>query len=226
MTDIAGNYESIMQRIQSAALRSGRTPNSVQLIAVTKTVPVERIQTAIGCGVTHIGENRLQEGLTKREALARLTPASVPLTWHFIGHVQTNKARKIAENFDCVHSIDRLAVGRALNRYVVRIPKLPVLIEVKLGDEPNKSGATEDELPDLVSAIRAFEKLDLRGLMSVPPPVDDPEQARPYFRKLRKLAEDLGMNELSMGMTHDFEVAIEEGATMVRIGTGLFGERL
>lgn len=225
MTDIAGNYESIMQRIHSAALRSGRSPNSIQLIAVTKTVPAERIQTAVACGVTHIGENRLQEGLAKREALARLTPASVPLTWHFIGHVQTNKARKIAENFDCVHSIDRLAVGEALNRYVVRIPKLPVLIEVKLGDEPNKSGATEDELPDLVSAIRGFEKLDLRGLMSVPPPVDDPEQARPYFRKLRKLAEDLGLNELSMGMTHDFEIAIEEGATMVRIGTGLFGER-
>ena len=220
MTDIAANYESIMQRIHSAALRSGRPPNSVQLIAVTKTVPAERIQTAIACGVTHIGENRLQEGLTKREALA-----SHPLTWHFIGHVQTNKAKKIAENFDCVHSIDRLAVGESLNRYVARAPKLPVLIEVKLVAEPNKSGATEEELPDLVSAMRGFEKLDLRGLMSVPPPVDDPEGARPYFRKLRRLAEDLGLNELSMGMTHDFEVAIEEGATMVRIGTGLFGER-
>src|SRR4029453_1306125 len=143
--------------VRDAAFRSGRAPDSIQLIAVSKTVPPEKIQSAVACGVTQIGENRLQEALTKRDALT-----SLPLTWHFIVHVQTNKARRIAENFDWVRSVDRLAVGESLNRYVDRVPKLPVLIEVKLSDEPNKSGAEERELPGLVSAIRGFERLELR----------------------------------------------------------------
>jgi hypothetical protein len=220
MTDIAGNYQSIKERIRNAASRSGRSADAIQLIAVSKTVPPESIRQAVGCGVTHIGENRLQEALAKRDALL-----SLPLTWHFIGRIQTNKAKKIAENFDWVHSVDRLAVGDALNRHVAGDAKLPVLIEVKLEDEPNKSGATESELPSLVASMQGLEGLQLRGLMAVPPPVDHPEQARPYFRRLRELAQGFGLSELSMGMTHDFEVAVEEGATMVRIGTGLFGAR-
>jgi pyridoxal phosphate enzyme (YggS family) len=220
MTDIAGNYQGITERIRNAASRSGRSGDAVQLIAVSKTVPPESIRQAVACGVTHLGENRLQEALVKREALT-----SLPLTWHFIGHVQTNKAKKIAENFDWVHSVDRLAVGDALSRYVAGPDRLQVLIEVKLEDEPNKSGAAENDLPGLVASMRDLEGLNLRGLMAVPPPVDDPEQARPYFRRLRELAHDLGLSELSMGMTHDFEIAVEEGATMVRIGTGLFGAR-
>jgi pyridoxal phosphate enzyme (YggS family) len=220
MTDIAGNYQGITERIRNAASRSGRSGDAVQLIAVSKTVPPESIRQAVACGVTHLGENRLQEALVKREALT-----SLPLTWHFIGHVQTNKAKKIAANFAWVHSVDRLAVGDALSRSVAGPDRLQVLIEVKLEDEPNKSGAAENELPGLVASMRDLEGLNLRGLMAVPPPVDEPEQARPYFRRLRELAHDLGLSELSMGMTHDFEIAVEEGATMVRIGTGLFGAR-
>lgn len=220
MTGIAGNYQHILERIRKAAERAGRSPNTIQLVAVTKTVAPERIQEAAACGVKHIGENRVQEALSKREALASAT-----LTWHFIGHLQTNKAKKVVENFDWVHSVDRLEAAEALARQVANRPPFPILIEVKLQDEANKSGVGESELAGLISSVRRLESLDLRGLMSVPPPVDEPEQARPFFRRLRALAQDFGLSELSMGMTHDFEVAVEEGSTMVRIGTGLFGAR-
>jgi hypothetical protein len=219
MNSIAENYQRILERIRQAADRAGRSADSVQLIAVTKTVSVDRIQEARRCGITRIGENRVQEALSKREALA-----SAGLTWHFIGHLQTNKAKKIAENFDWVQSIDRLEAAEALARHVSTRPK-PILIEVKLKDEPHKSGASESELKALVPAVQRLESLDLRGLMAVPPPVENPEEARPYFRHLRELAKNFGLAQLSMGMTHDFEIAVEEGATMVRIGTGLFGER-
>jgi pyridoxal phosphate enzyme (YggS family) len=220
MTGIAGNYDHIVERIGNAARRVGRVPESIQLVAVTKTVPPDRIQEAAQCGIKHIGENRVQEALSKREALANAT-----LTWHFIGHFQTNKAKKVVENFDWVHSVDRLDAAQALARHVVNREPLRVLIEVKLQDEPNKSGTTEAELAGLVVSLRRLDTLDLRGLMAVPPPAEDPEQARSFFRRLRQLAKEFGLTELSMGMTHDFEVAVEEGATMVRIGTGLFGER-
>jgi PLP dependent protein len=220
VTDIAGNVRRILDRIERAAKRSGRSPDSVRLLAVTKTVPLEHIRAAIACGVTHIAENRLQEALPKREALA-----TESATWHFIGHLQTNKAKKVVENFDCVHSVDRAELAVALARQVSDRPPFPVLIEVKLQEEANKSGVAESDLPALVSSLKALPTLDLRGLMAIPPPVDDPEQARPFFRRLRMLAQDFGLSDLSMGMTHDFEVAVEEGATMVRIGTGLFGSR-
>jgi len=220
MTGIAGNYQQILERIRKAALSAGRQPDSIQLIAVTKTVPPDRIQEAVACGVKHIGENRVQEGLSKRKALG-----SARLTWHFIGHFQTNKARKVVENFDWVHSVDRVEAAEALARHVVNRPPLPVLIEVKLAEEPNKAGVLPSELGTLVSLVRRYDSLNLRGLMAVPPPLDDAEQSRPFFQRLRKLAQDSGLTELSMGMTHDFEVAVEEGATMVRIGTGLFGVR-
>jgi len=220
MTGIAGNYSNILERIEGAARRAGRAPESIQLVAVTKTVSAERIQEAARCGVKHIGENRVQEALSKREALAEAN-----LTWHFIGHFQTNKAKKVVENFDWVHSVDRIDAAEALARHVVNRRPLPVLIEVKLQDEPNKSGAAAQDLSRLIGSIRRLDSLALRGLMAVPPPVEDPEQARPFFRRLQQLAGDSGLTELSMGMTHDFEVAVEEGATMVRIGTGLFGER-
>jgi pyridoxal phosphate enzyme (YggS family) len=221
MTGIAGNYNDILERIGRAARRTGRSPESVQLVAVTKTVSPDRIREAVQCGVRHVGENRVQEGLSKREALA-----SADLTWHFIGHFQTNKAKKVVENFDWVHSVDRLDAAEALARYVANRDPLRVLIEVKLQDEPNKSGISEGDLAALVASLRRLDSLNLRGLMAIPPPVEDPEQARPFFRRLRQLAKDFALTELSMGMTHDFEVAVEEGATMVRIGTGLFGERV
>lgn len=220
MTGIAGNYQQILERIRNAAIRSGRSADSVRLIAVTKTVPAERIQEAAACGIREIGENRVQEALSKREALA-----SAALVWHFIGHLQTNKAKKIVENFDWIHSVDRIEAGEALARHVVNRPPLPVLIEVKLQDEPNKSGAVEADLPRLVPAMQRLETLQLCGFMVVPPAVEDPQDSRPFFRKLRQLAEGFGLRELSMGMTHDFEIAVEEGATMVRVGTGLFGAR-
>jgi pyridoxal phosphate enzyme (YggS family) len=220
MTDIAGNLRRILERIESAAKRAGRAPNAVRLLAVTKTVSPEHIREAIQGGVIHIAENRLQEALPKRDALA-----SENLIWHFIGHLQTNKAKKVVENFDCVHSVDRVELAQALAIQVSNWSPLPVLIEVKLQEEQNKSGVSEADLPALVSSVQALKNLELRGLMAIPPPAEDPEQARPFFRRLRKLAEDFGLPELSMGMTHDFEVAVEEGATMVRIGTGLFGSR-
>jgi pyridoxal phosphate enzyme (YggS family) len=220
MTDVPGNLSRILERIQSAARRSGRAADSIRLIAVTKTVLPESIREAVRCGVTDIGENRLQEALLKREAVA-----VEPLTWHFIGHLQTNKAKKVVENFDWVHSIDRLDLAEALSRHASSRPPLPVLIEVKLQEESKKSGVSERELPQLISSVTALPNLQLRGLMAIPPPVDDPELARPFFRRLHKLAQDSGLPELSMGMTGDFEVAVEEGATMLRIGTGLFGSR-
>jgi PLP dependent protein len=220
MTGIAGNHQNILERIGNAARRVGRAPESIRLVAVTKTVPPDRIHEAVLCGVKHIGENRVQEALSKREALG-----TANLTWHFIGHFQTNKAKKVVENFDWVHSLDRMEAAEALARQVVDRAPLRVLIEVKLQDEPNKSGATEGDLPGLVASIRRLDTLDLRGLMVVPPPVENPDEARPFFRRLQRLAREFGLTELSMGMTHDFEVAVEEGATMVRIGTGLFGER-
>jgi pyridoxal phosphate enzyme (YggS family) len=152
------------------------------------------------------------------EALAEL-----PLTWHFIGRLQTNKAKKVAERFDWVQCLDREELANRLNQTATR--KIPVLIEVQVHEEPNKSGVGEAALDGLVRVLMACEKLDLRGLMVIPPYFDEAEEARPYFRKLKALAADFRLPELSMGMSHDFEVAIEEGATMVRIGTALFGER-
>jgi uncharacterized pyridoxal phosphate-containing UPF0001 family protein len=199
--EIAANCQRIQQQIQAAALRADRDPQSVTLIAVTKTVPSDRIREAAACGVRHAGENRLQDALSKIDDLKDLQ-----LHWHFIGHIQTNKAKKVAELFDCIQSVDRVDVAEKLGMSAMK--PIPVLIEVKLRD-----------------AIRAHAKLDLRGLMAVPPFCDNPEDVRPYFRRLRELAHQYQLKELSMGMTHDFEVAIEEGATMVRIGRGLFGER-
>jgi pyridoxal phosphate enzyme (YggS family) len=216
--EIAANCQRIQQQIQAAALRADRDPQSVTLIAVTKTVPSDRIREAAACGVRHAGENRLQDALSKIDDLKDLQ-----LHWHFIGHIQTNKAKKVAELFDCIQSVDRVDVAEKLGMSAMK--PIPVLIEVKLHDEPRKSGAEVPGLPALIEAIRAHAKLDLRGLMAVPPFCDNPEDVRPYFRRLRELAHQYQLKELSMGMTHDFEVAIEEGATMVRIGRGLFGER-
>jgi pyridoxal phosphate enzyme (YggS family) len=209
---------SIQQRIHDAAVRAKRDPQSITLVAVTKTVPVDRIREAADSGVKNIGENRLQDAISKMDQLKDFR-----LTWHFIGHIQTNKAKKVAEKFDWIHSVGRTDVADKLG---LAAPKpLSILIEVKLHEEPNKSGAAIADIPAVIDAIRRHDKLKLKGLMAVPPFLENPEDVRPYFRKLRELAAQYELAELSMGMTHDFEVAIEEGATMVRIGTGLFGKR-
>ena len=218
MTEVRENCARVLDRIRNAAAKSGRDPSSVQLIAVTKKVPVEKIREAVAAGIFHIGENRLQEALPKREALSDL-----PLTWHFIGHLQTNKAKKALEQFDWIHCVDRPELAEKLNQSAEK--PVPVLIEVKLNDEPTKSGITVDQLRGFIGQFSRYDRLDLRGLTAIPPFFDSPEEVRPYFRRLRGLAEDFGLQELSMGMSHDFEVAIEEGATMVRVGTALFGER-
>jgi len=215
---IVENCERIQQQIYNAAVRANRDPQSVTLIAVTKTVPADRVRQAAACGIRHVGENRLQDALSKMDNLVDLK-----LDWHFIGHIQTNKAKKVAELFNCVQSVDRIDLIEKLSPATQK--PLPVLIEVKLHDEPRKSGAAVSELPSLIEAIRAQARLDLQGLMAVPPFFDNPEEVRPYFRQLCRLARQFELKELSMGMTQDFEVAIEEGATLVRIGRGLFGER-
>jgi pyridoxal phosphate enzyme (YggS family) len=218
MSDVRENCLRILDRIQQAAVQSGRHPASVKLIAVTKTVPPENICEAVDCGIRDIGENRLQEAIPKMEALSEL-----PLTWHFIGHLQSNKAKKVVEHFQWVQSVDRPELAEKLNQAASK--PLPVLIEVKLHEEPNKSGIDEVGLPSFVEQFKEYKQLLLRGLMAIPPFFDNAEQVRPYFRKLRELAKRFSLPELSMGMSHDFEVAIEEGATMVRIGSALFGER-
>ena len=218
MTDVRENCRRILDRIHDAAAKSGRDPSSVQLIAVTKKVSVEKIREAVAAGISHIGENRLQEALAKRETLADL-----PLTWHFIGHLQTNKAKKAAEEFDWIQCVDRPELAEKLNQNARKT--LRVLIEVKLHDEPAKSGIAEQELSGFIDQFSRWGRLELHGLMAIPPLFENPEDVRPYFRRLRGLGEEHGLRELSMGMSNDFEVAIEEGSTMVRVGTALFGER-
>jgi PLP dependent protein len=218
MINVRENCRRVFDRIHAAAARSARVPQAIQLIAVTKTVAADKIRQAVDAGVAHIGENRFQEALPKREALRDLA-----LTWHFIGHLQTNKAKKVVENFDWIQCVDRPELADKLNQTATKT--LPVLIEVNLGGEESKSGIDADGLPGLVERFAGYPRLQLRGLMTIPPYSENPEEVRPYFRKLRELAERFRLPELSMGMSHDFEVAIEEGATMVRVGTALFGAR-
>jgi PLP dependent protein len=218
MPSVRENYHRILERIQAAAARSGRSPETIQLIGVTKTVPGSLIREAVEAGVRNIGENRLQEALTKHDELRDLS-----LIWHFIGHLQTNKAKKVVENFDWVQCVDRPELAEKLNQASTK--PLPVLIEVNLGGELSKSGINPDTLGQFVRTFDRYQGLQLRGLMTIPPFFENSEEVRPFFRRLRQLAERFGLRELSMGMSHDFEVAIEEGATMVRIGTSLFGER-
>ncbi len=218
MHDVRENCRRVLDRIHAAVARSARAPQAIQLIAVTKTVGADKIRQAVDAGVAHIGENRLQEALPKREALRDLA-----LTWHFIGRLQTNKAKKVVENFDWVQCVDRLELAEKLNQTAAT--PLPVLIEVNLGGEESKSGIDADGLAGFIERFAMYPRLQLRGLMTIPPFFENPEKVRPYFRKLRELAERFRLPELSMGMSHDFEVAIEEGATMVRVGTALFGAR-
>src|SRR5437868_980948 len=174
MIDVRENCLRILDRIHNAAARSGRDPASVQLIAVTKTVPAENVRMAVECGITHIGENRVQEALPKREALQNL-----PLTWHFIGHLQTNKAKKVVENFDWVQCVDRPELADKLNQTATNA--LPVLIEVNLGGEETKSGIDADRLPGFIESFARYDRLQLRGLMTIPPYFKNPEEVRPYF---------------------------------------------
>jgi len=220
----------VKTRIEAAAKKSGRSPEEVRLIAISKTHPASLIKSLIELGATDLGENRVQEA---EEKIPRVGQGKA--RWHLVGHLQANKARRALHLFDVIHSLDAIDLARRLDRLCVEAGRQSVslLIQVDLGQEETKSGIDEHELPQLANAVQQLERLKLIGLMTLPPFFDDPEQARPYFRRLRQLRDELASSgvfgekpgELSMGMTHDFEVAIEEGATMVRIGTAIFGER-
>jgi len=229
---IAANLASIQERIIAASRRAGRNPDGIALMAVSKTQPPERIREAYNAGQRLFGENRVQDFAAKVAALQDLRAAE----WHMIGHLQTNKAARTAELFRAVDSVDSLKLAEKLDAQARKLgKKLDVLIEINVGGEAVKSGVALDSPPleELLLAAPRLEALLFRGLMTVPPFTDDPEGARPYFRKLRELRDTIATrhlpaiatDQLSMGMSHDFEVAIEEGSTCVRIGTAIFGER-
>ncbi|HEV3347185.1 MAG TPA: YggS family pyridoxal phosphate-dependent enzyme [Methylomirabilota bacterium] len=217
MLDMRANLGRVQEAVARACARAGRSPDDVLLIAVSKTMDVERVRLAIAAGVAALGENRVQEAKEKIEALGR------PVPWHLIGSLQTNKARDAARLFDWIHSVDRLELAQELSRRAERV--LNILLQVNLGDEPQKGGVAPAELKRLHELVAALPNLKVRGLMAIPPATLQPEQARPFFRQLRELREQLGLEHCSMGMSADFEVAIEEGATMVRVGTAIFGPR-
>jgi hypothetical protein len=229
-TRLIDSISTIYKRISHAAMRAGRNPEEVKLIAVTKTVTVHQIKEAIDAGLRTFGENRVQEARAKFEELSggSIMPS---VLWHLIGHLQKNKAKYAVRLFDLIHSLDSIELAEELNSQAEKITKVQeVLVEVKLSPEETKHGIAKAELPELLKMVQTMRHLRLRGLMTIPPFFEHPEEARPYFRKLRELRDKAGaagyhLPELSMGMSNDFEVAIEEGATMVRIGTAIFGER-
>jgi pyridoxal phosphate enzyme (YggS family) len=224
---IARNLLSVRERIARAARRAGRSADEIALVAISKTFPADAIRAAYEAGARHFGENRVQEFEAKRGTLAELDA-----TWHFIGHLQSNKARRAVQLFSRVDSVDSLTPARKLDSAAAEQEKiLPVLIEVHLGGEETKSGVEEADLLALAEGVTALKHVALRGLMAIPPYAENPEDARPHFKKLRELHQQISkrigkpLPVLSMGMSHDFEVAIEEGATEVRVGTAIFGER-
>jgi pyridoxal phosphate enzyme (YggS family) len=220
MLDIPGNLARVRERLARAAERAGRRADDVLLIGVSKTVDVDRIQAAIAAGIRALGENRVQEARGKVAALGR------PVAWHLIGHLQTNKVKDALELFDVIHSLDRLELARELERRAAaRGRAIDALLQVNVAGEASKGGVSPDGVGEALDAIGKLAHVTVRGLMTIPPEAARPEDARPWFRRLRERAERHGLRELSMGMSGDFEVAVEEGATMVRVGTAIFGAR-
>jgi PLP dependent protein len=214
--------KQVEERIHSAIERAGRRRSEVTLIAVTKKFPASAMLEAYALGLRHFGENYVQEFEAKHPALANLTCPGADAAFHLIGHLQSNKTRIAAELFQVIETVDSEKLARRLNQTGT---PLEVMIEVKLSEEEAKAGAAPEKLPALIDVIRNCSNLRLSGLMTMPPWSDDPEQTRPYFRKLAALARTHGLPKLSMGMSHDLEAAIEEGATQIRVGTALFGPR-
>ncbi len=232
---LEANLAQVRERVERAAELSGREADEITIVAVSKTFPAESIRAAYSLGLRHFGENRVQEFETKHASLSDLDA-----TWHLIGHLQSNKARRAAQLFSAIDSIDAPALALKLNAIHAESPSqhttpLPVLIEVRLAPEDSKTGVTAEDLPALVESVLALPGLELRGFMAIPPFFEEPERVRPYFQTLRRLRDALRdrfakdnasrFSELSMGMSHDFEIAVEEGATQVRLGTALFGAR-
>ncbi len=219
-TSIKRNVDAIRKRMEAAAARAGRRPSEVTLVAVTKMVGPPAIQEAFAAGLRHFGESRVQEASEKIPSLLPLCPGS---SWHLVGHLQTNKARPAAALFNLIHSVDSLKVAEAISQHAAA--DVAVLIQVNVAGEASKHGfSVPDTIPALESVAR-LPRVRIRGLMTIAPYTDDPEQVRPVFRQLRLMRDALGLEHLSMGMSDDFEVAIEEGATLVRIGRAIFGRK-
>ena len=218
--DIGANIEAVKERIVGACRRAGRSPDEVTIIAVTKTVKPSVIATAFELGIGHFGENRVQETVGKIEELSWLEPHPI---WHLVGHLQSNKARVAVDVFDIIHSVDSVRLAEVLSRRTRKA--LPILLQVNVADEASKSGFLVSEVEPALEVISRLPGLEVKGLMTIAPMVVDAEQIRPVFQRLRSLRDYLGLEHLSMGMTDDFEVAVEEGATLVRIGRAIFGGR-
>jgi pyridoxal phosphate enzyme (YggS family) len=229
--EIAQSLQGVYMQVRDAAIKSGRNPEDIQVVVVSKTVEPERIKEAVHAGARIFGENRVQEARDKIEAFREQNATDVH--WHMIGHLQRNKAKLAVMLFDLIHSVDSLELLKDINKEASKLGKVQnVLIQVKLSrDEETKSGLDPEKLPALLNASKEFQSINILGLMSMPPFFNNPEHCRPYFKKLRKLAMDdmarqgFTLNVLSMGMSNDFGVAIEEGATLVRVGTAIFGDR-
>jgi pyridoxal phosphate enzyme (YggS family) len=225
MPTVKENLLRVMEKIEEAARKIGRDPNEIKLVAVSKTVEVARIMEAIEAGVSILGENYVQEAQKKIEEIGR------PVSWHFIGHLQTNKAKYAIRLFDMIHSLDSVPLAEELNRRAEQADRvMEVMIEVNLSKEATKFGTDEEVVVNLAKRIQNLNHLSLEGLMTMPPYFDSPELSRPYYIALRELKEKMvkegvPMKDLSMGMSNDFEIAIEEGATYVRVGTAIFGPR-
>ena len=226
--NIAENYRQILARIAMAAGRAGRDPAAVRVVGASKTVTADRLRQAVAAGLRRFGENYLQEAKPKIAALAQ-----EQISWHFIGHLQSNKAKEAVRYFALIHSVDRISLATALNQAAAKLGKLQeILLEVNLAREPSKSGVAPKQAAELLQFCLGLPHLRVRGLMAMPPWQPDPEASRPFFRALRQLRDELqhrfpqaSLPELSMGMSADYEVAVEEGATLVRLGTVLFGPR-
>ncbi len=227
-TAIAANIKAIRQRMAAAAVRCQREPDSIKLLAVTKTVSAARVNEAIAAGIAAFGENYVQEAKEKIAAIDKR------VEWHMIGYLQTNKVKYVVNLFDYIHSVDRLELAREINRRAASTGrKMNILVEINVSGENTKSGIPMVHAMELIKAISSLENLSVKGLMTMPPYSDNPESSRPYFSELKSLQKKIinegipgiRMDELSMGMTDDFEIAVEEGATIVRIGRAIFGER-
>ena len=225
MPGIRENLLRVTERIEKAAQNAGRNLKDIRLVAVSKTVETDRIKEAIEAGVSILGENYVQEAQKKIEEIGK------SVSWHFIGHLQSNKTKVAVRLFDAIHSVDSVALAEELNRRAQQVNrKIPVMIEVNLSGETTKFGTEEEKVTTLAQGVLKLDHLSLEGLMTMPPYFDDPEMSRPYFVQLRELKERLvkggiPLKELSMGMSNDFEIAIQEGATYVRVGTAIFGAR-
>ncbi len=221
MPSIASNLNQIKQEISQTALGCGRKTDGIALIAVSKRKSVEAVKESILAGAEHLGENYIQEAMEKIDIIGKDAAC-----WHFIGHLQSNKARFAVQYFEYIHTVDSLKLAKEINKQAKKIDKIQkILVQVNIGEEATKSGTAYDDTIELVRAVRSLENISFQGLMCMPPYFSDPENTRPYFKQMAALKDQIDFHHLSMGMSNDFKVAVEEGATMVRVGTSIFGER-